>query len=69
MSGGGQVDGNKANQWAIGADYNLSKRTALYATGSVVDNTNTAFSVSGTGSVLTRGNNSSGAELGVRHLF
>jgi predicted porin len=69
MSGGGQVEGNKANQWAVGADYNLSKRTALYATVSAVDNTNTAFSVSGTGSALTRGNNSSGAEIGMRHLF
>ena len=65
----GIVDGNKANQFAIGADYNLSKRTALYATYGSIDNTNTAFTVSATGSPLTRGNNSNGGEFGIRHIF
>ena len=63
------VDGNKANQYAVGADYNLSKRTAVYATYGSIQNTNTAYSVSATGSALTRGNNSNGAEFGIRHSF
>jgi predicted porin len=66
---GGILDGNKANQVAVGADYNLSKRTALYATYGSIQNTHTAYSVSATGSPLTRGNNSNGAEFGIRHLF
>jgi predicted porin len=66
---GGIVDGNKANQYAVGADYNLSKRTAVYATYGSIQNTNTAYSVSATGSALTRGNNSNGAEFGIRHSF
>ena len=66
---GNVVDGNKANQFAIGADYNLSKRTAIYATYGSIQNTNTAYSVSATGSLLTRGNNSNGAEFGIRHSF
>ncbi len=33
-----KVDGQKADQFAIGADYNLSKRTALYATYSYLSN-------------------------------
>jgi predicted porin len=66
---GGVLDGNKANQFAIGTDYNLSKRTALYATYGSISNTDTAYSVSATGSPLTRGNNSNGAELGIRHVF
>jgi len=66
---GNVVDGNKANQYAIGADYNLSKRTAVYATYGSIQNTNTAYTVSASGSVLTRGNNSNGAEFGIRHSF
>ena len=66
---GGILDGNKANQFAVGGDYNLSKRTALYATYGSIQNTNTAYAVSATGSALTRGNNSNGAEFGIRHAF
>jgi predicted porin len=66
---GGVLDGNKASQFAIGTDYNLSKRTALYATYGSIDNTNTAYGVSATGSPLSRGTNSNGAEFGIRHIF
>ena len=66
---GGIVDGNKANQFAVGADYNLSKRTAVYATYGAIQNTDTAYSVSASGSPLTRGTNSNGAEFGIRHAF
>ena len=72
----GQVDGTGffsdslgAKQWALGADYNLSKRTAIYATVSAVNNNdNSAFRVAPT-SALSAGNNSTGAEIGVRHSF
>jgi predicted porin len=77
--GGTNADGsgvasplNKADatQWAIGADYNLSKRTALYVTWSSIDNDNrAAFSVSSQASSLTSGSNSSGGQIGVRHTF
>ena len=66
---GGALSGQKANQWAVGADYNLSKRTALYATYSAVDNTDTNFTVLANASTLTRGNNSSGGQVGIRHSF
>lgn len=66
---GNVLDGNRANQFAIGANYNLSVRTALYATYGSIDNTHTAYGVSASGSALSRGTNSSGAELGIRHVF
>lgn len=66
---GNVLDGNDASQIAIGADYNLSKRTALYATASWLNNNHTAYSVSASGSPLTRGVNSNGAEIGIRHSF
>jgi predicted porin len=66
---GGILEGNRANEFAVGADYNLSKRTAVYATYGSIQNTNTAYTVSASGSLLTRGNNSNGAEFGMRHSF
>ena len=71
----GQADGKSgrsalgAKQWAIGADYNLSKRTAMYATyAGVNNNDNSAFRVANT-SPLSTGENSQGFEVGVRHSF
>jgi predicted porin len=66
---GNSLDDNDASQVALGLDYNLSKRTALYATASWINNNNTAYGVTGFASPLTRGNNSSGGEVGVRHIF
>ena len=63
------LDDNDASQVAAGVDYNLSKRTALYATASWINNNNTAYAVTGFASPLTRGNNSSGGEVGIRHIF
>ena len=69
-SGNNVVGNTDASQWAIGADYNLSKRTALYATWASIDNDDDAqFGVSTQGGALSRGNNSSGIQLGVRHSF
>lgn len=69
--------GPTANQFAFGGVYNLSKRTALYGTAAFIRNkgdatTGANFSVAqGTSSTdfPTRGENSKGAEVGVRHFF
>ncbi|MBX3641937.1 MAG: porin [Rubrivivax sp.] len=64
------LNNDDASQWAIGVDYNLSKRTALYATWSSINNDgNSAFKVSGQSSGLTPGNNSTGGQIGIRHQF
>jgi predicted porin len=68
MDGDGTLDGQKASLLGLGGVYSLSKRTALYATYSRIDNTGTAFTVA-SGTSLTRGNDSSGFEVGVRHSF
>ena len=64
------LDNSDASQWAIGADYNLSKRTAVYATWSSINNDNpAAFSVSPGWGRLSAGSNSTGGEIGIRHSF
>jgi len=68
MNGNENIGNQEARKFAVGAAYNLSKRTALYTTYSDISNTNTNFTVA-TGSGLTRGNDSSGYEVGVRHSF
>ena len=68
MSGDEGNSDQEAYMFAIGAVYNLSKRTALYATYSAISNTNTSFTVA-TGGPLTKGNDSSGYEFGIRHSF
>ena len=69
-NGKAALDGNDASQWAIGVDYNLSKRTALYATwGSINNDGASAFVVSTQSSPLTAGSNSQGGQIGVRHTF
>jgi predicted porin len=69
-NGKDELDGIDASQWAIGVDYNLSKRTALYATWSSINNDSGAnFRVSTQSSGLSSGNNSNGGQIGVRHTF
>jgi len=69
VDGTGLLDDLSASQIAFGADYNLSKRTAMYATASFISNDNgSAFRVANT-SALSGGNNSTGFEVGVRHSF
>jgi len=68
MSGDEGISDQDADMFAIGAVYNLSKRTALYATYSAISNTNTSFTVA-SGGPLTKGNDSSGYEFGIRHSF
>ncbi len=68
MDGKEAIATRDAKMFALGGTYALSKRTALYGTFSKISNTNTNFTV-GSGSSLTRGNDSSGYDIGVRHSF
>lgn len=53
---------------ALGYVYNLSKRTALYATAARVNNSGSARFALG-GSVTAAGENSTGYDMGIRHIF
>jgi predicted porin len=65
------LSGAKAKQFAIGYQYDLSKRTALYATYSAVDNDGGLnYTASGSGPApIDTGFKSTGYEFGVRHAF
>ncbi len=57
-------------QYAATYQYNLSKRTAMYGTGSILDNKNlTAVALPGGFATPTAGGKSKGFEVGVRHVF
>ena len=59
-----------ATQWAIGATYDLSKRTALYGTYSSIDNSGTVFRTFGSTNALPgRNDTNTGYQFGVRHSF
>ena len=64
---------NTIYQWAATYQYNLSKRTAMYGTYSLLNNgSHSAASVAGGTSIEappTLGGNSKGFELGIRHFF
>jgi predicted porin len=68
MKGKGSISTQEGKKIALGAAYKLSSRTSLYGTYADISNTNTSFRVAGN-NVLTRGNDSSGYELGLRHSF
>ena len=68
--GANVIDANDALQIGLGLVYNLSKRTALYATVSRIDNEGAAtFVVPGGPSGLAGGKTSTGYEAGMRHSF
>ena len=57
-------------QYAATYQYNLSKRTAMYGTASILDNKNpTTNSLPGGFATPTPGGKSKGFEVGVRHVF
>lgn len=68
LEGDGTISNREAKQYSVGAQYNLSRRTALYASYADISNTNTNLTVA-TGTGLTTGNDSSGYEFGLRHSF
>ena len=69
----GLPQSSEARQFALGYVYNLSKRTALYTTGSWLDNKGASQnSIAGGTSITaipTAGGKSQGVEFGVRHFF
>jgi predicted porin len=70
VEGDGAVAGNDASQVAVGVDYNLSRRTAWYATYSTISNDGkAAYKVLGASPALSAGNTSQGVQIGVRHSF
>lgn len=63
------IDANDATQIGLGAVYNLSKRSALYAQGARINNDGKAtFSIPG-GTAMVAGGSSTAFEAGVRHNF
>ena len=62
-------NGNNAigKMFGIGYEYNLSKRTGVYATVATINNSNSAFSANG--AVTRIGDGSTGFDLGVKHSF
>lgn len=64
------LSGNRAQQYALGAVYNLSMRTALYATVSALSNSGGAtFYVAPSAVTPSPGLSSFGTEIGVRLMF
>jgi predicted porin len=68
------VEGQKANQFAVGAEYDLSRRTALYGAWSGINNKGGASFVVGSFNNVPGGGaaanaDSQGFEFGVRHAF
>lgn len=67
---GADIDANDAHQFAVGADYLLSKRTALYATvARMVNRGNARFALPNGVPNLAPGTNATGFDLGLRHSF
>jgi len=59
-----------ASKWGIGADYNLSKRTNLYASyGTIHNDDNTAFQISPAANSQGTGLGVRGFDLGIAHKF
>ena len=75
---GASIDANDANQFAVGYQYDLSKRTALYSTFASIKNKGAAtYTVQGTTATasspalpfISGGQKSQGFEAGIRHSF
>ena len=67
VDGGGTISNRSGKHATIGADYALSRRTAVYANYSKISNTNTNFVVAA--GPTRAGSGSSGYEVGLRHSF
>jgi len=68
--GAAAIDANDATQWGIGYVYNLSKRTAVYATAATLSNDAAARWVISDGPAgMAGGGTSRGYEAGIRHRF
>ncbi|GCL62632.1 porin [Pseudaquabacterium pictum] len=64
------VDANDASQWGLGYVYNLSKRSALYASVAQIQNDGAQrFVISDGAAGIVAGGSSRGYEAGLRHRF
>ena len=63
------IDANDASQIGLGYVHTLSRRTAVYATVSRIDNHDAANFVIPGGPTLVAGRKSTGFEMGMRHAF
>ena len=64
------IDANDANQWGLGYVYNLSRRSALYASVAQINNDGAArFVISDGAAGIVAGGYSRGYEFGLRHRF
>ncbi len=72
-SGNAKLDaglGGDAKMYSLGYVHNLSKRTALYTTASLIDNGNgAAFTVAKDRLTAAKGGRSGGLDVGIRHSF
>lgn len=72
-SGNAKLDaglGGDAKMYSLGYVHNLSKRTALYTTASLIDNGNgAAFTVAKDRPTAAKGGRSGGLDVGIRHSF
>lgn len=59
-----------AKLYTVGYQHNLSKRTALYSTVSLVDNAGrSAYYLTSTGAAVVAGGRQGGVDVGIRHSF
>jgi predicted porin len=58
-----------AKKWAIGYDYNLSKRTVLYTTYAHVSNSGGAGQALNGATLSSSNDSSTGLDIGIRHAF
>jgi predicted porin len=64
------VDANDATQFGLGYVYNLSKRSAVYASLAQINNDGAArFVISDGAAGIVAGDSSRGYEAGLRHRF
>lgn len=69
-SRGGTIDGNDADQFALGYVHKLSKRTALYADyGRIGNEKGAKFTVASAPAGIRAGQTSSGVDFGIVHSF
>ena len=67
---GTSIAANDASQFALGADYLLSKRSAIYANAARLTNQGAArFAVPGGPLAVGAGTRSTGLDVGIRHSF
>jgi predicted porin len=66
---GPQSGRGDAQAFSIGYQHNLSKRTALYTTASIIDNDNSNFRVQTNAVASAVGGKSGGLDVGIKHSF